>query len=64
MARNGKPAVSPRMMQLLEEEHRALRDFERWYSRLKRAFNSLEKQRARLKSIKRRMQLEGEVNPS
>jgi hypothetical protein len=45
----------PKLLALLDKAHRARADYERWYARLKRAFNALEKARQRIMRLQRRI---------
>jgi hypothetical protein len=46
----------PKLIELLDRVSRAHQDCERWYARLKRAFNALEKARARLRRLEKQVE--------
>jgi exonuclease VII small subunit len=47
--------IDPRLLDLRERAGKAKADAEKWYARLKRAFNALEKCRKRVASAERRI---------
>jgi hypothetical protein len=50
-----KKFVDPRRIALEDRAHKTRGEFERWYARLKRAFNRCEKARRRLARLQRQL---------
>jgi hypothetical protein len=50
-----KKTADPKLIALYDQQSKALADVERWYGRLKRAFNRLEKARRAAARLRRRI---------